>query len=323
MTTMQRELDAVVIIRIVAGEHQPHKGTRRRVVGLSVAVHDWRSLELRGGYTTAVRPAATYGDKDGLLTALPSDATAAETGITALAVATAPAFPRALCGLVRFLKQHGLDAGCPSGENGRRSWALVAWGSWPVYSLLVDECAAQGWAFEALPACFRAVVDLKRSAERASGLDAHRRRDGSGRKVSALGRQLLGYDLTGLSPPSDIAAALRVLRDSLQHVVPLQLEPEPLKCLRCGEIGHMADTCHKAASRECFGCGAVGHVLRNCPNVVCLTCGGRGHVARQCGARAASARVFSETDPTEHPHHLPLALHGVWMTELGRESLRV
>ena len=54
--------------------------------------------------------------------------------------------------------------------------------------------------------------------------------------------------------------------------------PRALKCLNCGDEGHLAIKCPKprveVGQRPCFGCGKKGHIARNCPDKA--NSGGRG-----------------------------------------------
>ncbi len=58
--------------------------------------------------------------------------------------------------------------------------------------------------------------------------------------------------------------------------------PRALKCLNCGDEGHLTLKCPKprveAGQRPCFGCGKKGHIARNCPDRT--GSGGRGGNSR-------------------------------------------
>ena len=61
------------------------------------------------------------------------------------------------------------------------------------------------------------------------------------------------------------------------------VEVDKRRCYKCGEVGHMANSCPYADSTlKCFVCKKTGHLAKNCPETKCYACGKRGHMATQC-----------------------------------------
>lgn len=75
----------------------------------------------------------------------------------------------------------------------------------------------------------------------------------------------------------------------------------PLKCFRCGELGHHVDEC-KSVGRKCFKYGKQGHRIAECKSNVltCYNCGEPEHISTQFqklrkapASTQANGRVFA------------------------------
>jgi hypothetical protein len=80
-------------------------------------------------------------------------------------------------------------------------------------------------------------------------------------------------------------------------------DSNPLRCFRCGEIGHRVAECQETTSK-CFRCGKSGHMANECRSstVTCFRCGEPGHTRPQCGqskkgpdATSTKGKVFALT----------------------------
>ncbi|XP_011339948.2 DNA-binding protein HEXBP-like [Ooceraea biroi] len=94
-------------------------------------------------------------------------------------------------------------------------------------------------------------------------------------------------------------AALKVakqarIRIGWTRVGVVLLEPRPLQCYKCLEVGHVQQRCPNQANRgdRCYHCGGTGHRARDCPAEAphCSLCADLGKLAGHRLSGPACAR---------------------------------
>lgn len=82
--------------------------------------------------------------------------------------------------------------------------------------------------------------------------------------------------------------------------------PEPAKCGNCREEGHMTSECPEP--EVCRRCRKEGHKVMDCPDpVICARCGGEGHFGRDC-TEELKTRTYEDAEGNTKEIYVPKAM---------------